>query len=453
MNSFYAYINTLFGKLAQPGVLKNTAWLSAEKLISLISGFGIAIIAARFLGPEKFGNYSYYLSYAGIFLPLMTLGLNRILMREMQHHPGAVRTILVTAFLSRVTASLIVAIFALLILILFDNSAYSIAATCILLTAQGFQSYQVYNMWFQHNSLNAIIARYRILCLVLGTILKIIALLSTSNILVLLTVICIEQIGINLGHYFIYRKFSSQELESKGSFDSSVFKGLFGQSKYLILSGFAYMLYLKLDVIMLTQLVNPAEAGIYSAASRITEAVQIFPEALLVALYPNLLLLHSTQNSQYMAKLSQLIKVLFLSGFLVATTGFIIAPFIIPLIFGEAYNTSVDIIKIHLWACCFLYMRSMLSHWLIAEKYAQFSLISHGLGAAINLLLNSILIPQYGAVGAAYATLAAVFVSSYACLLLSQRTRPIFHMMTTAFNMPQTLLSLARLALQNKKDI
>jgi len=75
-------------------------------------------------------------------------------------------------------------------------------------------------------------------------------------------------------------------------------------------------------------------------------------------------------------------------------------------------------------------MRALLSLWLVSEKYAEFSLFSQVSGAISNILLNLILIPKYGAMGAAVATLISYAITSYFCLFIFKRTRHIGIMMT-----------------------
>jgi O-antigen/teichoic acid export membrane protein len=70
----------------------------------------------------------------------------------------------------------------------------------------------------------------------------------------------------------------------------------------------------------------------------------------------------------------------------------------------------------------------------------MFSLVTHGLGALINVILNIILIPLYGALGAAIATVVSYSASSYLTLFISKKTREAAWMMSIAFVSPVRLL-------------
>src|SRR3546814_15167018 len=70
-----------------------------------------------------------------------------------------------------------------------------------------------------------------------------------------------------------------------------------------------------------------------------------------------------------------------------------------------------------------------LSKWLIAEELYIFSLVTHGSAAIVNVAINIALIPKFGGVGAAVATLVSYATAGFLSLLLHHRTRGLFFMM------------------------
>src|SRR5690606_30494984 len=89
------------------------------------------------------------------------------------------------------------------------------------------------------------------------------------------------------------------------------------------------------------------------------------------------------------------------------------SPWIIRFLFGESYAPAAAILSIHVWAGIFIFMRAVLSKWLIAEELYWFSLVTHVSGAVVNIGLNLWLIPILGGKGAAIATLVSYSTSSY----------------------------------------
>lgn len=61
----------------------NTSWLFGEKILRIIVGLFVGIWVARYLGPERFGLFSYAQSFVGLFSAIATLGLDGIVVREL----------------------------------------------------------------------------------------------------------------------------------------------------------------------------------------------------------------------------------------------------------------------------------------------------------------------------------------------------------------------------------
>ena len=57
---------------------KNTSWLFAEKILRMVVGLFVGVWVARYLGPERYGLFSYAQSFVGLFTAIATLGLNGI---------------------------------------------------------------------------------------------------------------------------------------------------------------------------------------------------------------------------------------------------------------------------------------------------------------------------------------------------------------------------------------
>ena len=80
-------------------------------------------------------------------------------------------------------------------------------------------------------------------------------------------------------------------------------------------------------------------------------------------------------------------------------------------------------LQIHVWAGCFIFVRALISQHLIITGNEPLSLLSHGVGAILNVLLNMWLIPIYGIEGAAWATLISYAYASFFFLLFAKSTR------------------------------
>ena len=123
-------------------------------------------------------------------------------------------------------------------------------------------------------------------------------------------------------------------------------------------------------------------------------------------------------------------------GMVIALLVTVIAPWLIPWIFGADYAASAAILVIHTWASVFIFMRAALSKWILIENALYFSLLTQGLGALSNVVLNYFLIPLYGGEGAAWGTLVSYAIASFFAVFLYPRTRPVFWLMFNALLAP-----------------
>jgi O-antigen/teichoic acid export membrane protein len=108
----------------------------------------------------------------------------------------------------------------------------------------------------------------------------------------------------------------------------------------------------------------------------------------------------------------------------------VLGDWVIQILYGSDFAAAALLLKIHIWAGVFIFMRAILSKWLIVHDALKYSLITHAAGTVMNVGLNLWLIPRFGAVGAAMGTVASYAASSWMTLFLFSDTRPIAIMMT-----------------------
>ena len=101
---------------------------------------------------------------------------------------------------------------------------------------------------------------------------------------------------------------------------------------------------------------------------------------------------------------------------------------IINILYGKEYAQAASVLSIHIWSGVFVFLGVASSNYLIAENLTKISFFRTILGAVSNVILNIILIPLYGIIGAAYATLISYAVSGYFSNILFIKSRRIFLM-------------------------
>ena len=82
-----------------------------------------------------------------------------------------------------------------------------------------------------------------------------------------------------------------------------------------------------------------------------------------------------------------------------------LSPLFINVFFGSEYSESVSVLRVHMWSMVFSFLGSACTQWLVVEGLTKYRLVRVLIGVFVNISLNIVLIPSYGVLGAAYATL------------------------------------------------
>ena len=172
---------------------------------------------------------------------------------------------------------------------------------------------------------------------------------------------------------------------------------------------------------MLAEMVSDAAVGTYAVASRVSEVWYIVPTVIANSLFPKIIEIRDRDPEKFKAYLQMGYDLLFCLALVIALPISFYAKPIIAMLFGNAYEQAAPVLAVHIWAGLFIFMRALFSKWLVVEHLLLFSLISHGFGAIANVLMNLLLIPMQGALGAAIATVISYSASSYLALFLSKK--------------------------------
>jgi O-antigen/teichoic acid export membrane protein len=86
---------------------------------------------------------------------------------------------------------------------------------------------------------------------------------------------------------------------------------------------------------------------------------------------------------------------------------------IVDVMYGQSYQKAVPILWIIVWYSTFSYIGAVRAVWILAEKKQKYLWIISFTGMILNVVLNFVLIPIWGAIGAAFATLITQIFSNY----------------------------------------
>ena len=406
----------------------NTSWLFAEQLLRMVAGLLVGIWVARYLGPEQFGIFSYAIAFTSLFNSIAKLGLDGIVVRDLVKEAEKRDIYLGTAFwLKLLGALLMLGIVAIAMQL---TSSDPLTNLYILIIASGaiFQSFEVVDFYFQSKVLSKFVSICKMAQLFISSLLKLYFIYTGAELIYFVLVTLLDQVTLALSLYIAYR---FQELGSfYGHFNKAIAKQLLKDSWPLIFSGLVIMIYMRIDPIMIKEMLGERDVGLFSAAVRLSEVWYFIPVIISTSLFPSIVNAKKISDKLYDTRLRRLYTFMIWLAIMIALPMTFLSNWLVTLLYGEAYREAGQILMIHIWAGVFVFMGVASSKWFISEGLQRHLTINTVAGAIMNILLNIFLIPKYGIYGAAIATVMSQALASYFMNILFKRTRLNFFRLT-----------------------
>jgi PST family polysaccharide transporter len=196
------------------------------------------------------------------------------------------------------------------------------------------------------------------------------------------------------------------------------------------------IVYMKIDEVMLRQMAGPSAVGMYAAAVRISELWYFVPVALASSILPALLRSRERGMAFYHERLQQFFDLNAALAYGLAFPLALGSGWVARLAYGEAFAAAGPVLAVHIWASLFVFLGVARGQWLVNEGHTRFYFLATLVGAIANICLNLVLIPQQGAVGAAWATLIAYALAAWLTTFAGGQVRHIAWMQTRAILLP-----------------
>lgn len=417
-------------------ILSNVAWLVSDKVFRLGTNFLLTLWIARHFGPEGFGELSYLLAVVAVLGSFATLGLNTVVVRDLvqQSTPDRVRETLGSATALQaaggVLAFLIMVAYCLWPLAGIGDTPYPgiiLAATLLL------QPCAVLRYWFESRLQSRYVVIADNAAFLVSAIAKVLVLLSGGSLVWITAALLIEgAIGAGCLTYLFFTR------DSPGpALRASVarVRNLMEDAWPLMLSSLMIILYIRLDQVMLAHISGAASVGLYSAAVRITEIWYLVPGAIAVSMAPRMLSLCAENPDLYRAELERLFRWVLWPTALASMLLWWLANPIVVMVYGETYREAADVLAMYFMTSIFVVFGTIKgSCWVTAMGLQRFGLLSTACGVVSNVALNILLIPLYGGVGAAVATVFSMIISTVVVPLFHPVDRETVWMLLHAFS-------------------
>ncbi len=414
-------------------VAVNSSWLIAERILRMAISLAIAIQVVRYLGPTDYGILAYGLSIVTIVDVVSTLGMRSSVVRELVEHPRRAGEVLGTSVGLRLLGSLltIAVIFALWAR---DPGSPSLTVLAVLAAGLPLMAFAQLDLYFQATLESHHAAAARTIALLVASVVRVALLVAGAPLLWFAAAGALEFASTGVAFIVTYYRRRGSLLGLRMSLPMS--RRIVAISWPFFLSSLAAAVYLKVDQVMLQHYSGSTEVGVYAAAARLSEIWYFVPIALASSILPMLVQRRLEDERAYRRSLEQAFRVAVWIAITIALLTTLAATPIVALLFGDAFARSADILRLHMWAAPFIFMGAVLGRALITEDRRAFELSRHVAGAVLNVGLNAVLIPAFGGMGAAAATLISYAFASYVICFGYGPTRMHVGLMTRAVIRP-----------------
>lgn len=413
----------------------NTVWLTIEQLCAAASGIVLTIIAARFYGPQTLGDLAFAMGFVGLFLPLVTFGLQPIIVREVtKRNYSDSEIIAASLFITLTLSGLSILFMGSLITVVTDRPGVHILAMIL-----GFRVFlstsNILSSWHQAHLKSRLFAKVRIVGMLFGWILYALCVAFDLSIYLLAWGVTMETLVVIVMAVAVsFGKSTELRIRKPGR---SLVQQLLKYAAPIAVSTVAITIYHRSDQVMLGIMSSPTETGLYAAASRVYGAMILIPAALAASAFPRLIKglsaqMARTPQSRFQWYFDSVVG----CGLFFSVACFITAPFAIVLLYGNDFEGSISVLKIHALATIFASIGTAQSRYILAVSMQKFTMIATLIGALVNVVLNLSLIPRYGADGAAIATLVSQVLTGYLICSVHPDLRGMFFVSTKAILLP-----------------
>lgn len=391
-------------------IIQNAKWIIVCKVAQSLIQLAVGMLSARYLGPANYGLINYAASVVAFAIPIMELGLPDILLREYIETPEREGQVLGTGLVMNMISA-VACIIGVTSFVAVANSGerITIIVCALYSTSLFFRGIEMARYWFQVK----LLSKYSSLALlgsyVVVSAYKIYLLVTAKSVYWFALSHAVEYGVTGLLLLITYKKIGTQKL----SFSAALAKRMLSKSKHYILAALMVVSFNSTASILMKLIIGEHENGYYAAALTSISVTQFIYSAIIDSARPVILENKKTDPKQFEVSISRLYCVIIYLSLAQSVFFCTFAELIIRILYGTDYLAGIPVLRIMSWQTAFSCMGSIRNVWILAEeKYSRLWIINL-CGSITNIALNIYLIPQWGACGAAVASVLTQFITNF----------------------------------------
>lgn len=392
-------------------IVISTGWLAMERIFRMVVSFFVGIAIARYLGPAQYGQLNYAQSFVALFSAIAALGLEGIVVRNIVNHPARKDEIMGSAFVLKLLGSLFtIALTIALIVLLRPDDPQTQWMVALIALGTILQSFDTIDYWFQ----SQVYAKVKVyaygIAFFLISLVKLVMIVLHAPLIAFAYAGMAEAVIITTGLLIGYRIHGHSVRKWRVSLPCAI--DMLKDSWPLILSSLAIMIYMRIDQIMIGEMAGDHELGIYSVTVRLGEMWYFVPIAIVSSTFPSIVEAKKISEELFYERMQHLYDVMAFIGYVAAIATTCFATVIVKL-FGPDYEAAASLLIWYIWIGLFVNLGVARTSFLNTMNYTRWQFVTSLMGCIMNVLLNLLLIPRYGAMGATVASLFSYWLQTH----------------------------------------
>jgi len=383
-------------------VAKNAAWLISGRIAQSLLALVVGALTARYLGPSNFGSINYAASLTAFIAPVLYLGLNATLVRELIKRPNREGEVLGTSLVIGFAASFVCFIGVCAFAFFVNASETEIIIVCCLYSiGLLFRAADMLQFWFQAKLQSKYYAISTLIAYTAVSVYRIILLITHKSVYWFALSAVIDYGMIALVLFIAYRRRGGAKL----SFSKTVAAEMFKTSKHYILPALMVSIFAQTDKLMLQWMIGREVVGYYSAAATICGLSSIMCASIITSFRPIIFENKDKSEAAYEGSITQLYSIIIYLSLAQCIGISLLNNELVSLLYESAYAPAAPVILVLVWYTGFSYIGAVRNIWILGENKQKLLWKINLSGVACNVVLNLCLIPLWGMLGAATASL------------------------------------------------
>lgn len=409
----------------------NTVWMFVDKAVSMFFAVFVGIWVARYLGPANYGRLNYAISLVAFFIPFATLGMNRVMIRDVVQFPEQRDSLLGTTFVLRSISSLIC--FLVVAFLAINTEREYVIQKILFVVGLGLllQPFSTLNDYF----LSQVQARYASVASIFSKLfssgMRILLIVSKLDVIYFALAVVVESIALSIGYCVGFWRNKLRFIDWR--FNNSSVKSLLSASWPVIFANLSFVIYQRVDQVILQKMLGAYAVGVFSASVRIYEPLVGLAAIIGSSVYPQFINLYQTNQKRYWFYYEALSTIMAFGGWCIVVVTIFLGKSMIMSLFGQEYSATAQILTYHIFSLCIMFACFLRAGHINIINKNWILMITTFSSMVLNVCLNYVLISKMGVTGAALASVVTQVSALIVLDLMFTPTRNLFFVNLRAF--------------------